>query len=58
MIGRRVRLLAAPDDPYTRLQAGDVGTVIHVDSLDTIHVRWDKGGTLGLVPDLDRFEVV
>jgi hypothetical protein len=56
--GRRVRLLAVPDDPYTQLQPGDVGTVSGIDSVGTIHVRWDKGGNLGLLPDVDHFEVL
>lgn len=36
------------NDPYTNLKSGEKGTVICVDSMATIHVRWDCGSTLGL----------
>jgi Domain of unknown function (DUF4314) len=29
-----------------------------VDDLGTIHVKWDNGSTLGLVPGQDSFRVV
>jgi hypothetical protein len=30
-----------------------------IDDLGTVHVRWDSGSTLGLVPDAgDRFRVL
>jgi Domain of unknown function (DUF4314) len=29
-----------------------------VDSMGTVHVRWDSGVTLGLVADEDSFELV
>lgn len=37
------------DDPYTKLQLGDKGTVTGVDDIGTIHVKWDHGGSLGIV---------
>lgn len=45
--GTRVRLLQM-NDPYTKLEQGDIGTVISVDDIGTIHVAWDKGGSLGV----------
>ena len=46
-------------DPYTRLREGDRGTVVHVDDLGTIHVKWDSGSSLGLIPKAgDRFRVI
>ena len=45
--GARVMLLRM-NDPYTKLQRGDRGTVICVDDIGTIHVAWDRGGTLGV----------
>ena len=29
-----------------------------VDSMGTVHVRWDSGVTLGLVADEDSFELI
>lgn len=55
--GRRVRLLRCTD-PYTRLKPGSEGTVSLVDDAGTVHVDWDSGSTLGLVPGEDAWEVV
>ena len=46
--GARVEL-AYMDDPWTKLTAGDKGTVIAVDDMGTIHIKWDRGGSLGVV---------
>ena len=32
---------------------GTKGKVIHVDDAGTIHVDWDTGSTLGIVPGID-----
>lgn len=48
-------LLVATTDRHTRLRSGDTGTVLHVDALGTVHVRWDNGSTLGLVPGVDEW---
>ena len=53
-IGDRVRLIKL-NDPYADLPPGSEGTVMHVDALGTIHVTWDCGSTLGLIPDEDRW---
>jgi hypothetical protein len=36
------------NDPYTKLQPGEKGTVIGVDDMGTIHVNWDQGSSLGV----------
>lgn len=53
--GRRVRLIATTD-PYTHLTPGEEGTVICVDDVGTVHVAWDNGSTLGLIPSIDQWE--
>ena len=45
-------------DPYTSLTRGDTGTVSFVDSLGTLHVKWDNGSTLGLVFGEDTWTVI
>lgn len=57
LIGRRVRLVSC-SDPYTKLAAGAEGTVALVDDLGTLHVDWDDGHKLGLVPGEDRWVVL
>ena len=46
--GTRVELVHM-DDPYTKLTAGDKGTVRHIDDMGTIHINWDCGSSLGAV---------
>lgn len=55
--GSRIRLISS-SDPYTTLSNGDQGTVEDVDSLGTVHVKWDNGSTLGLMPGEDRFAIL
>jgi hypothetical protein len=54
--GRRVRLISC-DDPHTRLQPGTRGRVTFVDGLGTVHVVWDDGSRLGLIPGVDQWDV-
>lgn len=57
--GTRVKLLQElVDDPYSKLRCGDMGTVDFVDDSGSIHMRWDCGSSLALLPDLDRFSVI
>ena len=55
--GRRVRLIRCTD-PYTKLPPGSEGTVYFVDSLGTLHVDWDCGSKLGLVPGRDSWTIL
>lgn len=43
-------------DPYAQdMKSGLAGTVAAVDDTGTVHVRWDTGRTLGLIPGVDSF---
>jgi len=55
--GARVRLIHM-DDPYSKLSDGDEGTIDHIDDTGTIHVKWDTGSTLGLIPEVDKYTVL
>jgi len=55
--GRRIRVDYC-SDPHTRLDSGEEGTIDFVDDLGTIHVTWDGGSKLGLVPGEDRWTVL
>ena len=46
--GARVALVRM-NDPYTKLQPGDLGTVDFIDDAGTLFCRWDNGSTLGVV---------
>lgn len=55
--GTRVALVSTTD-PHTRLNPGDEGTVAFVDSTGTVHVSWDNGSNLGLIPGEDVWREV
>ena len=56
--GTRVELIHM-DDPYnTKLIPGSKGTVRFVDDIDTIHVQWDCGSGLGLIPGEDAWKKI
>ena len=55
--GTRIELvdmedIYSPIDPYTK------GTVEFVDDIGQIHMRWDNGRTLALIPDKDVFRII
>jgi hypothetical protein len=54
---KRIELIATTD-PYTTLRPGDKGTVDFVDDMGTIHVIWDNGSHLGLVPGEDQYKLL
>ena len=43
------------DDPYSPIPEGMRGTVRHVDDMGTLHMNWDNGRALGVVPGEDSF---
>lgn len=52
--GTRLELITMGDDPRP-IPSGSRGTVDYVDDIGTIHMRWDSGRSLGLVPGEDSF---
>ena len=57
LIGRRVRLDRC-NNPESHVRPGSLGTIGFVDSLGTVHVNWDDGADLGLVPGKDRWTLL
>ena len=51
--GTRVELIEM-DDPYTKLPPGIRGTVVSVDDIATVHIRWDNGVAIGAAYGVDR----
>jgi hypothetical protein len=56
-VGQRVRAIQI-NDPYTRIKSGECGTIHFIDDLETIHVNWDSGSILGIIPEIDEFEII
>ena len=60
LVGKRIELIHT-NDPYTKIEAGDKGTVkFLMPNLDvmTIAVEWDSGSYLSLILGVDDFKEV
>jgi hypothetical protein len=55
--GKRIELISMSSDPQP-IAPGTKGTVAFVDSLGTLHMKWDNGRTLGVIPGEDTFKVI
>ena len=59
-IGDRVQIIFM-NDTWTRLKAGDIGTVFKVEKSSDetlIWVDWDNGEQLALLEGIDEFKIV
>ncbi|CAB4121944.1 Domain of unknown function DUF4314 [uncultured Caudovirales phage] len=54
--GTHVRLIEMKDEP--QMPFGLKGTVMNIDDARQIHVKWENGTNLALIPGVDRFEVI
>lgn len=55
-LGKTVELVFM-DDPQAP-PAGTRGVVSQVDAIGQLHVRWETGSGLALIPGLDKFKVI
>ena len=55
--GTRIKCIHMNDDCHP-VPDETLGTVQFVDDAGTIHMGWDNGSSLGLVPDEDQFTKV
>lgn len=55
--GTRIELISM-EDPFSPIAPGTKGTVRCVDDMGTIHMQWDNGRTLGIIPYEDNFKVI
>ena len=55
-VGTRVRVVFMND--VRAVDPGMEGTVRHVDDAGTVHVNWDNGRCLGLIPGEDSWEII
>ena len=56
--GTKIKLLEPMKDEMYSVEAGTIGEVDFVDDIGTIHMDWDSGSSLGLIPEVDSFEIV
>jgi len=57
LVGKRIRLIQMGDDPNP-VEPGTEGTIDHVDSIGQLHVKWDNGRSLAIVPEEDQYEII
>lgn len=55
--GTRIELISM-NDPYAPIEPGTQGTVEFVDDIGQIHMRWDNGRTLAIIPTEDSFRKI
>jgi hypothetical protein len=55
-VGMRIRMISM-DDQYA-VDEGMEGTIMKVDDLGTLHVKWDDGSSLGVIPEIDKYELL
>lgn len=55
--GTRIELIHM-NDPFAPVPDGTKGTVEFVDDMGQIHMKWDNGRTLALVPGEDSFRKI
>lgn len=54
--GDRIKCIKM-NDPNP-IEPGTEGTVDHVDAIKQIHVKWDNGRTLALIPEVDSYQII
>jgi hypothetical protein len=52
--GMRIRLISMVDDPNP-IPSGMEGTITLIDAANIIHVNWDNGRRLGVIPGVDEY---
>lgn len=55
--GTRIKLNHM-DDPYHPVPDGTLGTVELVDDAGQIHMKWDNGRFLAIVPEADSYQII
>jgi len=56
-VGMRIRLTKDMDDQQPILK-GQEGTIDRIDDNGTLHVLWDDKRTLGVIPNVDKYELL
>ncbi|MCI7494794.1 MAG: DUF4314 domain-containing protein, partial [Ruminococcus sp.] len=54
--GTKLQLISMRDEKYPILP-GTIGEVTHIDDLGSIHMKWQNGSSLAIIPEVDSFRV-
>lgn len=55
--GTKLQLLSMRNEKYPVLP-GTVGEVTHIDDAGSIHMRWENGSSLALIPEIVRYVTI
>lgn len=55
--GTTVMCILMSDDPYP-VPSGTRGVVTGIDDMNQIHVNWENGSSLALIPGIDEFTII
>lgn len=56
-VGTKIQLISMRDEKYPILPR-TIGEVTHIDDLGSIHMKWQNGSSLAIIPEVDSFKVV
>ena len=56
-VGTKIQLISMRNEKYPVLPR-TVGVVTHIDDAGSIHMRWENGSSLALIPEIDSFQTV
>lgn len=56
-IGTKIKLLEDMEDTQG-IKSGQIGIVEYIDDEGSLHMRWDNGSGLAIIPGIDKFEVI
>ena len=54
--GIKVRLIHMEGEP--QMTEGLEGAIDYIDDAPQIHVNWENGSSLALIPEVDKFEII
>ena len=54
--GTKIKLIYMNNE--SQMPSGLIGTVEFIDDAKQIHVRWENGSSLSLIPEVDQFEIL
>ena len=55
--GTKIRLISMRNEKYPILP-GTIGEVTHIDDMGSIHMKWQNGSSLAIIPEVDSFKVL
>ncbi len=56
-VGTKIQLISMRDETYPVLP-GTIGEVTYIDDIGSIHMKWENGSSLALIPEVDSFKIL